>query len=322
MLKVNTVNKEAVKLKRKRSIRSTKKLSKRSCEWPKALEASAFLNSDSSIRVAHKALLLLNESESTSLVCRETEFSEVCEHLSSSIESNSPFSFFLSGRPGTGKTALVEVLLKSLSTKFKFLHFVNVNCLEVSDSVNFLQAILSGCGVKKQISLIDVEGLLDKIKKHFCNKRKKEKKEITLLILDEVDQLYSKELLYKLYELPFLTASTLFLLTIANAHDLIVRTLPRLEKEGCAPKVLNFSQYTCEELVAIVKHRLRRSACYYSISDYEQSLHRNGLIFEESALHYIAQRVSGVDGDVRKALDLSRQAIERAKGDYENNSLA
>jgi len=55
-------------------------------------------------------------------------------------------------------------------------------------------------------------------------------KKLILLVLDEIDQLESKcqEVLYTLFEWPYLNNSKLILVGIANALDLTDRILPRI----------------------------------------------------------------------------------------------
>lgn len=81
----------------------------------------------------------------------------------------------------------------------------------------------------------------------------------SLLVLDEMDQLDSKaqDVLYTLFEWPFLPGSRLRLVGIANALDLTDRILPRLQaRPRCRPQLLHFPPYSREQLVAIVQDRL------------------------------------------------------------------
>lgn len=74
-----------------------------------------------------------------------------------------------------------------------------------------------------------------------------------------MDQLDSKaqDVLYTIFEWPYLPNSRLCLIGIANALDLTDRILPRLQaRPHCRPQLLNFPPYSREELVAIVQDRL------------------------------------------------------------------
>lgn len=81
----------------------------------------------------------------------------------------------------------------------------------------------------------------------------------SLLVLDEMDQLDSKaqDVLYTIFEWPYLPGSRLCLVGIANALDLTDRILPRLQaRPRCRPQLLHFPPYSRDELIAIVQDRL------------------------------------------------------------------
>jgi cell division control protein 6 len=83
-----------------------------------------------------------------------------------------------------------------------------------------------------------------------------------LLILDEIDQIEksikSTSDLYKIFEWPFLSKSKLTLIGIANSLDFTERMLPRLElKPDCKPIIINFTPYSKEDMIMIVKDRLK-----------------------------------------------------------------
>ena len=94
----------------------------------------------------------------------------------------------------------------------------------------FYEEILDNFGVKLKTN----ENAADKLEDFICNK-----KNTIILFVDEVDQLSDKhqETLYRLFELPHLKNSSLLLVAIANALDLIDRILPRLHAKCCSPKV-------------------------------------------------------------------------------------
>ena len=82
----------------------------------------------------------------------------------------------------------------------------------------------------------------------------------SLLILDEIDQLDSKnqDVLYTIFEWPSLARSKLVLVGIANMLDLTDRILPRLQgNAACRPDLLNFPPYTKPEIVEIINARIK-----------------------------------------------------------------
>ena len=110
-------------------------------------------------------------------------------------------------------------------------------------------------------------------------------KQTILLVLDEIDQLDSKsqEVLYCLFELPYLYNSKLVLVGIANALDLTDRILPRLSiNEGYKPKELSFPAYSEAEILAILRSRL---SAFLENTDKP--------LFHSPCLLFLAKKISG-----------------------------
>ncbi|XP_023267211.1 cell division control protein 6 homolog [Seriola lalandi dorsalis] len=127
---------------------------------------------------------------------------------------------------------------------------------------------------------------------------------LRLLVLDEMDQLDSKaqDVLYTIFEWPYLPQSRLCLVGIANALDLTDRILPRLQaRPHCRPLLLHFPPYSRQELTAIVQDRLAQASA-------------DGIL-DASAVQFCARKVSAVSGDARKALDICRRAVEIVESD-------
>nr|XP_040026089.1 cell division control protein 6 homolog [Gasterosteus aculeatus aculeatus] len=125
-----------------------------------------------------------------------------------------------------------------------------------------------------------------------------------LLVLDEMDQLDSKaqDVLYTVFEWPYLPESRLCLVGIANALDLTDRILPRLQaRPHCRPLLLHFPPYSRQELTDIVQDRLAQASA-------------DGIL-DSSAVQFCARKVSAVSGDARKALDICRRAVEVVESD-------
>ncbi|MEE6526896.1 hypothetical protein FKM82_027835, partial [Ascaphus truei] len=131
-----------------------------------------------------------------------------------------------------------------------------------------------------------------------------------LLVLDEMDQLDSKgqDVLYTVFEWPWLGNSRLVLIGIANALDLTDRILPRLQaRPKCKPQLLNFSPYTRDQIAAILQDRLTQVPG-------EQ-------VLDHAAIQFCARKVSAVSGDARKALDVCRRAVEMVESDARSQAV-
>lgn len=130
------------------------------------------------------------------------------------------------------------------------------------------------------------------------------------MVLDEIDQLDSKKqsVLYTIFEWPLKPTNKIVLIGIANALDFTDRTLPRLQSHlSIKPKLMYFAPYTKQQIIEIFNERLKSSG----VTD----------IFPPAALQMLAAKVSAVSGDVRRALDISRRAIELAEQTKTKNVL-
>ena len=92
---------------------------------------------------------------------------------------------------------------------------------------------------------------------------------------------------------------------IANALDLTDRILPRLQSHAkCRPHLVHFPPYTKDQIVTILRSRLS--------TDTPTSDGRPAII-DPMAIQFCARKVSAVHGDLRKALDICRRAVELAE---------
>ncbi len=135
------------------------------------------------------------------------------------------------------------------------------------------------------------------------------------MILDEVDQIEtsikSSTDLYKIFNWPFLPNSKLILIGIANSLDFTDRLLPRLElKPDCKPKILKFMPYSKEEIISIIKERLKNV----------QKMNNNTPIIDDRAIMLCATKIASASGDIRKVLDISRRAIELIEQDLKQTN--
>ncbi|KAG7164448.1 Cell division control protein 6-like [Homarus americanus] len=204
----------------------------------------------------------LNTGTPTVLLCREKQICDMQEFLTHHLTKAKPGSLYVSGAPGTGKTASLNSILDSLEVKK--IKRVFLNCMRLKTSGTIYKTIV-------------------------------------LIMLDEVDQLDSKhqEVLYTIFEWPALAGSSLVLVGIANSLDLTDRILPRLQaRPTFKPKLLHFPPYTKAEIIKIINHRIQEAG----LGDVQ--------VIRPTAIQFLAGKVASVAGDVRKALDVCRRAVE------------
>ncbi|XP_031418192.1 cell division control protein 6 homolog [Clupea harengus] len=218
---------------------------------------------------------------------REAERAAIVSFLESHVVPGLPSSLYVSGAPGTGKTACLNCVLQEREDLLKGVQKVVINCMTLRSSHSIFPLLAEKLGGTRGHS----EGRLQKLLTSSGP--------TVLLVLDEMDQLDSKcqDVLYTIFEWPYLPRSRLCLIGIANALDLTDRILPRLQANPhCRPQLLHFPPYSRQELTAIVQDRLTQVG--------------GDGVLDAAAVQFCARKVSAVSGDARKVLDICRRAVE------------
>ncbi|KZC06886.1 PREDICTED: cell division control protein 6 homolog [Dufourea novaeangliae] len=241
-------------------------------------------------RNARKAL---HSSVPETLPGRESELSQLEKFMEKHLKNGTSASLYISGPPGTGKTAcLSKLMLKpEFKTRFKVVY---VNCTTMKSAITIYGKIIHELGLTASKSGKNSKTVIEK---YLISKHK-----MLLLILDELDQLESQRqsVLYSIFEWPLIQNSKLLLIGIANALDLTDRILPRLQaKCELKPKLMHFPPYTKQQISNIITERLSDA----KVSD----------LFTGNALQMLAGKVAAVSGDIRRALDISRRVVELAE---------
>lgn len=236
----------------------------------------------------------LHTSIPSDLISRDQELSTIREFVDRTIKKSKQGSLYMSGAPGTGKTACLTKVLEDVNCEKIKSVFLNCMSLRCSQSIfSKLAEVL-----KNSSKPVPSKDAMKYLEKTFTASGPR-----ILLVLDEIDQLESKnqEVLYKLFEMPFLPKSRLVLIGIANALDLTDRILPRLQaKATCKPLLLQFPPYSKDDIASILQERLKEI---------------NSNVVDNTAIQFCARKVSAMSGDARKALDILRRAVEIVESD-------
>ena len=245
-------------------------------------------------------VILAKQALSTSvpdhIVGRDKELAELNKFLNNigGKTRSKKRSMYMSGPPGTGKTACLSHLLQEQQENLKF-RTIFFNCMSAANSKDiFLKIALEFDGN------YDGKQPQKYVEAKICAKNTKP----ILLVLDEVDQLDSKgqEILYSIFEWPYLRGSKLSLIGIANRLDLTDTVLTRLKmSEKLNPIELKFQAYSKAEIINIINKRLPATDLP---------------LIKPEAVVLIASKVANGSGDIRKALDGCRRAIDSAELDF------
>ncbi|XP_016057737.1 PREDICTED: cell division control protein 6 homolog isoform X2 [Miniopterus natalensis] len=251
-----------------------------------------------------QAKLVLNTAVPDRLPAREKEMDIIRNFLREHICGKKAGSLYLSGAPGTGKTACLSRILQDLK-ELKGFKTIMLNCMSLRSAQAVFPAIAQEI-CQEGVSRPAGKDMMRKLENHLTA----EKGPMIVLVLDEMDQLDSKgqDVLYTLFEWPWLSNSRLVLIGIANTLDLTDRILPRLQaRDKCKPQLLNFPPYTKNQIATILQDRLNQVS--------------RDQILDNAAIQFCARKVSAVSGDVRKALDVCRRAIEIVESDVRSQTI-
>lgn len=233
------------------------------------------------------------------LIGRDQERNQLRAFISDAIKNKSGGCLYISGPPGTGKSALVEEVLHKVPLG-RDLQISTVNCVGFQAAKEVFSKLLRDFS-SPNTSVNKSEKSLASL---FTSNKHLEKRYVVLL--DEIDHLLNSDLeaLYSLFDWSLHPTSHLTLIGVANALDLTDRFLPRLKARNLKPQVLAFRPYTALQISSIITSRLQsllppNSA---SSSGYTPFLH-------PVAIDFCSKKVAQ-SGDLRKAFNIVRRAID------------
>ncbi|RPA85870.1 P-loop containing nucleoside triphosphate hydrolase protein [Ascobolus immersus RN42] len=234
-----------------------------------------------------------------SLPCRENEFEEVYAYLAAAISEGTGSCIYISGTPGTGKTATVREVVTQLhgaveAEELEDFIFVEINGMRVVDphqSYSLLWEAIRGERVSPNhaLTLLQAEFSNPSPRRVPC-----------VVLMDELDQLVTKNqsVMYNFFNWPSNPYSKLIVLAVANTMDLPERTLSNKISSRLGLTRITFPGYTHDQLMTIISSRL---------SGVPENL------VDADAIQFAARKVAAVSGDARRALDICRRAVEIAE---------
>ncbi|KAJ2905063.1 putative cell division control protein [Zalerion maritima] len=263
--------------------------------------------------------LFTRSIEPTCLIGRENERDHITRFLQRCEKHRPGGCLYVSGPPGTGKSAMVRKVTEQAIGGSKSVRQAYVNCMSVKSSRE-LYSVLLDLLLAGQGTTLPEEGTdpLATLKEMFTKRKKST--DIFLVVLDEVDHLLTMdpESLHVLFELALQKTSRLALIGIANALDLTDRFLPRLKSRNLKPELLPFLPYSAPQIKDIVSSRLRSLLPQDSAnSDFIPFMH-------PAAIELCSRKVASHSGDLRRAFEICRRAIDlteaQTKEKHENEA--
>ncbi|KAJ7405369.1 Origin recognition complex subunit 1 [Willisornis vidua] len=239
-----------------------------------------------------------------SLPCREEEFQDIYNFVESKLIDGTGGCMYISGVPGTGKTATVHEVVRCLqqaaeNDELPSFQFVEINGMKLTDPHQaYVQILELLTGQKVTASHAAV--LLAKLFSTPGPKRKP-----TVLIVDELDLLWTQKqkVMYNLFDWPTQKHSKLIILAIANTMDLPERIMMNRVASRLGLTRMSFQPYTYKQLQQIISSRLKGVKA-----------------FEEDAVQLVSRKVAALSGDARRCLDICRRATEICEFARQNRS--
>lgn len=208
-------------------------------------------------------------------------------------------TIFICGVPGTGKTATVMAAiegLKKVTPKLSY-SLVEINGMQLTapDRV-YSEFLYQMTGVK-----MGPERAQDKLTSIFTSDHSDQTRKHTILVIDELDVLYTdrrQSIFYNLFDWPTSAQSKLIVIAIANAMDLPERFMSAKVMSRIGWEKVIFESYTSDGLDKILLTRLGKKLMTKC--------------FERMAIVLATKKVGRTSGDARRILDLCRMAIDLA----------
>jgi len=259
-----------------------------------------------------KVVLQANYSPE-SILHRSGQIESLASMLGPCLKGEKASNLFLYGKTGTGKTLSARYLGDKLEGKVKemgedYLKFLYINCKlkKVSDTeYRIIAELVSELGDKVPATGLPTDAVYSRFVELIDSK-----KQIVVIVLDEIDQAVKKisdNFIYTLTRINSeLKNAQVSLIGISNSLTFMDNLDPRV-RSSLGEEEIIFPPYNALQLRDILNERC------------EQAFVKNGL--EEGVIAKCAAYAAREHGDARRALDLIRVAGELAVRDGGNKVL-
>lgn len=235
---------------------------------------------------------------------------------------------YVSGVPGTGKTATVTEVIRVLQAQAKQkklpkFDFVEINGMRLTDPRQAYVQIyqqLSGDKVTSE----QAQCLLDR---RFTTPSLHRK--TTVILVDELDILCNRrqDVIYNILDWPTKKDARLVVITIANTMDLPERVLMGRVTSRLGLTRLTFQPYTHKQLQEVVQARLigtnifESDAVQLAARWVTQTILDSNTLSVSCAVSVHCRKVASISGDCRRALDICRRSTEIAESECSGKQI-
>jgi len=283
--------------------------------------------------IYQEAKYLFSRSSLPRFIGREKEKEFIINFWKTYVCGDQTSSLYISGCPGTGKSALInyitKIMIEEEHPKLSYkIHVTNINCMSLKNPKMIYKKLLEDFNPRNQAS--EESEIINALNSLFIPIKIRKDTPKYVCILDEIDYLNTRdqEVLYKLFEWSVKSNSRLSIIGIANALNMTDRFLPRLKAKNCEPQYINFNPYEMNDMINIIKDRLdilnKKVINDEDIENNENNKINNSntlvtennnekikpqdYLIQASAIELCARKIAGT-GDLRKALDVCKYVI-------------